>query len=771
MENNKDFNFNQVAGRKLKENLSINDGTPLISIATPYYNCKEYIKQTAYSILNQTFPYWEWIIVNDGSNEEGTKEILKEIENMDKRIKVYHQENKGRLEARDNAVKYTMTDLVLPLDADDTIDETFLECAYWTMKTNPKATWAYSDLITFEGENFLWKKIFDCEQEKTENIMPVCAVIRKQAIFDVGGYAAVDKDVHEDWHMWLRMIEKGYYPVRMNYYGVWYRKKKEGGVLSSITKNKEKQRHAEQEIKKQAKKIKKNVAALQYPMSTNFDYDSYPYIFDWNRKPINKKGEKINLLFIFPWLKIGGADKFNLDLISNLDQNKYNITILTTEPSDYVWRQKFEEYATVFDLTSFLHIRDWSAFMHYIIKSRNIDIVFQSNSFYGYYVLPWLKSQFPEVTFLDYVHNEIWGWRNGDYPRESTALAKIVDKTYTCNNHVKNVMYEKMGRKTHNVETVYIGVDTEKFDEDNVKIEDYPEVIKYKEKYEGKDVILFCARLSEEKRPLLAIKIFEKLHVNNPNTMLFVVGPGTMETDMKKLVNKLGLENYVIFFGSQEDTRPFYKLSKAILICSLTEGLTLTTYESLAMSTPVVTADVGGQKELVDDSCGAVVQNIQTSRELKNTEYSQEEIDRYAEAISNILNNSNYEKMKKDCRKKILNGFTIKNMIEKFDREFETMAKEKSHVDKNISDNEELYRQYLVIYNQLNQKDYFPDKGGYDVEGKIYDASMQRFRDRMWQKPMWRAFIGFLHNTGLMKFAKKKGLDKKIKSIVVDKSK
>ena len=620
MENNKDFNFNQTAGKTLKKKLAINDGAPLVSIATPYYNCKEYIKQTAYSILNQTFPYWEWIIVDDGSKEEGTEEILKEIENMDKRIKVYHQENKGRLEARDNAVKYATTDLVLILDSDDAIDETFIECAYWTMKTNPKATWAYSDIITFDGENFLWKKIFDCEQEKRENILPVCALIKKQAIFDVGGYSAVDKDVHEDWHMWLRMIEKGYYPVRMNYYGVWYRKKKEGGILASITTNKEKQRHAEQEIKKQAKKIKKNVAALQYPMSTNFNYNSYPYTFDWNRKPINKKGEKINLLFVFPWLELGGADKFNLDLISNLDQNKYSITIITTEPSDYVWRQKFEKFATVFDLTSFLHVKDWSAFMHYIIKSRNIDIVFQSNSFYGYYVLPWLKSQFPEVTFLDYIHSENWGWRNGDYPRESTAVAKIVDKTYTCNDYVKNVMYEKMGRKTHNAETVYIGVDAERFNEEEIKIEDYPEIIKYKEKYEGREIILFCARLSEEKRPLLAVKIFEKIHADRKSAMLFIVGPGPMEPDVKRLVRKLELEDSVMFFGSQEDTRPFYKMAKATLICSLVEGLTLTTYESLSMSTPVITADVGGQRELVDETCGAVVQNVQTQKDIRNTE-------------------------------------------------------------------------------------------------------------------------------------------------------
>lgn len=40
--------------------------------------------------------------------------------------------------------------------------------------------------------------------------------------------------------------------------------------MASIKGNKERQQHAEEEIKKQAKKIKENVVALQYPMSTNF---------------------------------------------------------------------------------------------------------------------------------------------------------------------------------------------------------------------------------------------------------------------------------------------------------------------------------------------------------------------------------------------------------------------------------------------------------------------------------------------------------------------
>ena len=61
---------------------------PIISIITPYYNAEEYIEETAKSVLNQTFPRFEWIIVDDGSSEKG-KEKLMQIQKLDKRIKVF----------------------------------------------------------------------------------------------------------------------------------------------------------------------------------------------------------------------------------------------------------------------------------------------------------------------------------------------------------------------------------------------------------------------------------------------------------------------------------------------------------------------------------------------------------------------------------------------------------------------------------------------------------------------------------------------------------
>ena len=52
---------------------------------------------------------------------------------------------------------------------------------------------------------------------------------------------------------------------------------------------------------------------------------------------------KINILMILPWIITGGADRFVLDLVSNLDKNKFEITIITTEPNKNVLRQQFEE--------------------------------------------------------------------------------------------------------------------------------------------------------------------------------------------------------------------------------------------------------------------------------------------------------------------------------------------------------------------------------------------------------------------------------------------
>ena len=175
----------------------------------------------------------------------------------------------------------------------------------------------------------------------------------------------------------------------------------------------------------------------------------------------------------------------------------------------------------------------------------------------------------------------------------------------------------------------------------------------------------------------------------------------------------------------------------------------------------------GGQKELIDDTCGKIVDNIQSQKDLFTEKYDEKEIENYANAVLEILNSKNYDEIKELCRKKILDGFTINNMINTMNREIEELIQNKSKVGLDSEKYRELFSQYLVLYNQIDQRNYFSDKGGIGVEGDFYEEKTQRMKDELWQNPLWRAFIRFLQKTGIMKMAKKSGMDRKVKEKIV----
>lgn len=89
---------------------------PSISVICPVFNGQKTIAGTINSILNQTYNDWELIIINDGSTDETTKEIEKF---SDKRIKVFSQEHKGIVAARNLGNKKALGEICIVQDADD----------------------------------------------------------------------------------------------------------------------------------------------------------------------------------------------------------------------------------------------------------------------------------------------------------------------------------------------------------------------------------------------------------------------------------------------------------------------------------------------------------------------------------------------------------------------------------------------------------------------------------------------------------------------------
>ncbi len=261
------FSYCEQPGKK-SYNIPAQPGKPLVSIVSGFYNSSEYFEQTWQCVMNQTFPWFEWIIVNDGSTPEQS-EFLENFAKKDSRIRVIVQENKGLSAARNAAIEAATTEIIFTLDTDDLMEPTYLEYAYLSLLFHPEAGWSCTDCVGFQGQEYLYKKVFCSDTEVKENTLGVLAGIRKSMWKDVGGYLEMPFSFNEDWHLWLKCLAKGYRPVHIHEYQYWYRRL-DTGMLSNIRKNEEISRKNKELLSEAAKDIHDSIVEI-VPFDTKKD--------------------------------------------------------------------------------------------------------------------------------------------------------------------------------------------------------------------------------------------------------------------------------------------------------------------------------------------------------------------------------------------------------------------------------------------------------------------------------------------------------------------
>ncbi len=99
-------------------------------------------------------------------------------------------------------------------------------------------------------------------------------------------------------------------------------------------------------------------------------------------------------------MSMGGADKFNLDLLTGLVEKKWEITIITTEASENKWLDVFLKITPdIFVLSNYSGTENYFSCIEYLILSRNPQCILFSNSETGYYLAPLIKYAFPTNSF------------------------------------------------------------------------------------------------------------------------------------------------------------------------------------------------------------------------------------------------------------------------------------------------------------------------------------------------------------------------------------
>ena len=117
---------------------------------------------------------------------------------------------------------------------------------------------------------------------------------------------------------------------------------------------------------------------------------------------------------------------------------------------------------------------------------------------------------------------------------------------------------------------------------------------------------------------MLLLKIISKLKELRQDFQVLVVGDGNLLNRMKEETQKQNLTNEIVFLGKIQNTAEIYEISDLTINCSLKEGLALTAYESLSMGVPVISSDVGGQKELITEKTGEIIELMQDEKDIYN---------------------------------------------------------------------------------------------------------------------------------------------------------
>jgi hypothetical protein len=179
-----------------------------LSVITPCYNHGEFLVEAVASFERNAPPEAELLIVNDGSTQERTLEVLAALRGAGYRV--LDQPNRGLVAARNAGIEAARGGYILPLDSDNRLRAGFMEAAIARLDADPAAGVVYGDRCEFGLRSGRVRvPEFDLDRLLTGNYIDACAVFRRQAWEQCGGYDPA-LTAWEDWELWIAIASRGW---------------------------------------------------------------------------------------------------------------------------------------------------------------------------------------------------------------------------------------------------------------------------------------------------------------------------------------------------------------------------------------------------------------------------------------------------------------------------------------------------------------------------------------------------------------------------------
>jgi len=556
--------------------------------------------ETIESVVKQTWCSWEWIIVDDGSTDDQSKCLLADLERTDSRVRVLRfSENRGISAARNEGIRSANGVYICFLDSDDLLAPTFIEKCVWRMLSFPRLSFTKGFTTGFGAKSYLWRNGFHSrERFLIENQVTPTSLVRREAAVSVGGFDEQIRGGLEDWDFWLKLANAGYwgdtisekldsYRIRDNHVGRW----------DNLRSDSRRESYAGLFRQRYGRLWTEGFPDVSPRRGESTDF-KIPEEF-------SRKTSK-HLLFLVPHLELGGADRFNLDVIDQLSRRYgWGVSVVTTRQSDDPWADRFYALTDdIFMLHRFIPPERYWDFVCYLISTRSPSVLVLSHSELGYRWLPFLKKKFPGLPVVDIVHIVMSAWKRGGFPRMSVDCSAFIDRTITISEDLEEWMVGQ-GCPRDRLIVCHCNIDADFWKP--IENRDRELRIKWGVPMDV-PILLYPARLCEQKNPMVLPDIVAQLLKQKLRFYLLVAGDGPMRDWVQAEVCDIYPQSTRLL-GAVDAVgmRELLSISTLLLLPSFEEGIALVLYEALSMKIVPVATDVGGQRELISPECGVLL--------------------------------------------------------------------------------------------------------------------------------------------------------------------
>ncbi len=318
-------------------------------------------------------------------------------------------------------------------------------------------------------------------------------------------------------------------------------------------------------------------------------------VFSRLEKAFDRQVIRKQVLFIIPWLSVGGGDMVNLMIAEGLDRNRYAVHFLTTEPSRHEWDHRFRRITPhIFHLRDTLpratHFWEYNQLILEYIRRARIDTVLVSNSAIGYTCVPAIRQQFPYIRIVDILHGQGGAREGGGFPAYSAPYDPHIDQRITVNEYLKEYLITQYGLDPGKIRVIHNGMDTETFSR--------------RRPVRNRELrVSYIGRLNYEKHPekVLEIAAAVRARSGDAGIRFQLIGDGPMYDYLENEIRLRDLEKWVTLRGHRDQILRELERTDLVILCSEMEGLPIVLLEALSMSIPCLATRVGGIPELIGD--------------------------------------------------------------------------------------------------------------------------------------------------------------------------